>query len=130
MSDTNKLFEFDLDRKLNSRLKFQPNFLAWLPNTEDHSLSAIFVIYSIFRYRNQISFFSNKVYFIIFFFSILVTMDIFDLVDIQRVKHPNVNKYSYESKTLKVRSRIDFFLISQKFNQICPESWHPSFDCT
>ena len=26
--------------------------------------------------------------------SILVTMDIFDLVDIQRVKHPNVNKYS------------------------------------
>ena len=31
VSDTNKLFKFDLDRKLNSWLKFQPNFLAWLP---------------------------------------------------------------------------------------------------
>ena len=42
---------------------------------------------------------------------ILVTMDIFDLVDIQRVKHPNINKYSYVSKALKMRSRIDFFLV-------------------
>ena len=31
MSDSNKLFKFDLDRKLNSSLKFQPNFLTWLP---------------------------------------------------------------------------------------------------
>ena len=37
----------------------------------------------------------------------------FDLVDIQRVKHPNVNKYSYVSKALNVKSRIDFFLIAK-----------------
>lgn len=29
--------------------------------------------------------------------SILITMDMFDLTDIQKVKHPNENKYSYES---------------------------------
>ena len=29
---------------------------------------------------------------------ILTTMDIFDLVDIQRVKHPNINKYSYKNQ--------------------------------
>ena len=33
---------------------------------------------------------------------ILITMDIKDLVDIQRVKHPNINKYSYESKATKM----------------------------
>ena len=36
-------------------------------------------------------------------------MDIFDLIDIQKVKHPKLRKYSYESKALKVKSRIDFF---------------------
>ena len=40
---------------------------------------------------------------------ILTTMDIFDLIDIQRVKHPKLHKYSYESNALKVKSRIDFF---------------------
>ena len=45
---------------------------------------------------------------------ILITMEMFDLVDIQRVKHPNVNKYSYVSKALNVKSRIDFFLIANK----------------
>ena len=40
---------------------------------------------------------------------VLTTMDIFDLIDIQRVKHPRLRKYSYESKALKVKSRIDFF---------------------
>ena len=45
--------------------------------------------------------------------SILITMEMFDLVDIQRVKHPNVNKYSYVSKALNVKSRIDFFLIAK-----------------
>ena len=66
MSDTNKLFKFDLDRKLNSRLKFQPNFLTWLlygtENRKDHSLPAIFVINSIFSNRNQIRLSSSKVY--------------------------------------------------------------------
>ena len=40
---------------------------------------------------------------------VLTTMDILGLVDIQRVKHPKLCKYSYESKTPKVKSRIDFF---------------------
>ena len=40
---------------------------------------------------------------------ILETMDIFDLVDIQRSKHPKLRKYSYESRSLGVKSRIDFF---------------------
>ena len=48
---------------------------------------------------------------------ILISMDIFDLVDIQRVKHPNINKYSYESKALKMRSRIDFFLIAKNLTK-------------
>ena len=59
--------------------------------------------------------------------SILVTMDIFDLVDIQRVKYPNVNKYSYESKALKVRSRIDFFLIAKNLTKYVQKvDIHPS----
>ena len=65
VSDTNKLFKFDLDRNLNSWLKFQPNFLASLQyeKRKEHSLSAIFVyIYSIFSNRNQISLSSSKVY--------------------------------------------------------------------
>lgn len=40
-------------------------------------------------------------------------MDTLDLVDIQRTRYPNVNKFSYRSKTLGVKSRIDFFLISK-----------------
>ena len=41
---------------------------------------------------------------------ILTTMDAFDLVDIQRLRHPRLRKYSYESKSLKLKSRIEFFL--------------------
>ena len=65
VSDTNKLSKFDLDRKQNSWLKFQPNFLAWLPYgkiEKDHSLPAIFVIYFIFSNRNQRSLSSSKFY--------------------------------------------------------------------
>ena len=36
-------------------------------------------------------------------------MDTLDLVDIQRTCYPNVNEFSYRSKTLGVKSRIDFF---------------------
>ena len=42
-----------------------------------------------------------------------ITIDTLDLVDIQRTRYPNVNKFSYWSKTLGVKSRIDFFLISK-----------------
>ena len=37
------------------------------------------------------------------------TMEMFDLVDIQRVHHPKLGKSTYESNFLKVKSRIDFF---------------------
>ena len=47
----------------------------------------------------------------------LTTMDIFDLVDIQRVKHLTINKYYYKSKALKMRSRIDFFLIAKNLTK-------------
>lgn len=41
----------------------------------------------------------------------------FDLIDIQRMKQPNINKYSYESKPLKMKSRIDYFLIAKHLSQ-------------
>ena len=49
--------------------------------------------------------------------SVLITMDIFDLLDIQRIRHPNVNKISYTSKALKMKSRIDFFLIAKNVSK-------------
>ena len=55
-----------------------------------------------------------------------ITMEMFDLVDIQRVRHPKLRKFTYESKFLKVKSRIDFFLIAKnltlsvKNTEICP----------
>ena len=45
-------------------------------------------------------------------------MDILDLVDIQRERHPKLRKYSYESKALKMKSRIDFFFGRQKLDTI------------
>ena len=46
------------DRKLNPWLKFEPIFLTWLPNGKiektTNSVSAIYLIYSIFSNRNQI----------------------------------------------------------------------------
>ena len=44
-------------------------------------------------------------------------MDAFDLVDIQRLRHPRLRKYSYESKVLKLKSRIDFFLVAKNLTQ-------------
>ena len=44
---------------------------------------------------------------------IAATMDMFDFVDIQRVRHPKLQKFTYESKSLKVKSRIDFFLVAK-----------------
>ena len=44
-------------------------------------------------------------------------MDMFDLIDVQITKHPNVNKYSYESKPLKMKSRIDYFLMAKHLTQ-------------
>ena len=48
---------------------------------------------------------------------LLVTMEIFDLVDIQRVRHPNLKVYSYVSKALNIKSRLDFFLIAKNLSK-------------
>ena len=58
---------------------------------------------------------------------ILVTLDAFDLVDIQRLRHPRLQKYSSESKALKVKSRIDFFLVAKNLTPYVKKSEiHPS----
>ena len=40
-------------------------------------------------------------------------METFDLIDIYRTRHPNLQLFSYESKSLQVKSRIDFFLVAK-----------------
>ena len=37
-----------------------------------------------------------------------------NMIDIYRVLHPNTTTYTYESKSLKLKSRIDFFLIAKQ----------------
>ena len=54
--------------------------------------------------------------------AILITMDVFDLIDIQREKYPNVNKYSYLSKALDVKSRIDFLLVAKNLTKYVKKS--------
>ena len=44
---------------------------------------------------------------------LLTTMETFDLIDIYKTRHPNSQHFSYESKCLQVRSRIDFFLVAK-----------------
>ena len=53
---------------------------------------------------------------------ILTTMDAFDLVDIQRLRHPRLQKYSYESKSVNLKSRIDFFLLAKNLTQYVKKS--------
>ena len=53
---------------------------------------------------------------------LLTTMEAFDLVDIQRVRHPQLRKYSYVSKALKLKSRIDFFLVAQNLTRFLKKS--------
>ena len=40
-------------------------------------------------------------------------MEEINLIDVYRQLHPTTKSFTYESKPLKVRSRIDFFLISR-----------------
>ena len=44
--------------------------------------------------------------------SIIDLMEELDLVDIYRKLHPNTKAFTYESKSLKLKSRIDYFLFS------------------
>ena len=53
---------------------------------------------------------------------ILTTMDAFDLLGIQRLRHPRLRKYSYESKSLKLKSRIHFFLVTKNLTQYVKKS--------
>ena len=46
---------------------------------------------------------------------ISTTMEMLDLVDIQRVRHPKLRKLTFESKSLELKSRIDFFLMARTF---------------
>jgi len=55
---------------------------------------------------------------------ILITMNMLDLVDIQKERHPNVNKFSYSSKALNLKSKINFFLLAKKLKK-CLKSRHP-----
>ena len=48
MSKTNKHFRLELDRKLNPWLKFEPNFLTWLPNGKSKRPQFISVLFSLF----------------------------------------------------------------------------------
>ena len=43
----------------------------------------------------------------------MTMMEEFDLVDVFRAKNPNKKSYMYESKALKLYSRLDFFLLPQ-----------------
>ena len=43
---------------------------------------------------------------------ILMMIEMFDLIDVQRKCHTNLKKFSYFSKALGVRSRIVYFLIT------------------
>ena len=45
--------------------------------------------------------------------NLMAIMDDIGLIDVFRKLHPNERSFTYESKSLKVRSRIDFFLVSK-----------------
>ena len=42
---------------------------------------------------------------------LMTTMDMFDLIDIQRIRHPQLCKFTYASKAIGMKSRINFFLL-------------------
>ena len=48
--------------------------------------------------------------------SLVYFMEAANVIDIYRKIHPKNKTYTYESKSLKLKSRIDFFLISGKFH--------------
>ena len=48
---------------------------------------------------------------------LVTTMDMFDLIDIQRVRHPKLCKFTYESKALGMKSRIDYFLLAKNLTK-------------
>ena len=53
---------------------------------------------------------------------IMTTMEMFDLVDIQRIRHPKLRKFTNESKSLKLKSRVDFFLTAKTLSGVAKNS--------
>ena len=50
--------------------------------------------------------------------NLLITiMNMFDLIDIQRARHPKLRKFTYESKAIGMKSRIDYFLLSKNLTK-------------
>ena len=45
--------------------------------------------------------------------SVINLMEELGLIDVYRLKHPKTKAFTHESKPLKLKSRIDFFLISR-----------------
>ena len=48
---------------------------------------------------------------------IISVMEEMDFIDIFRRQNPHTKSFSYESKFLKVKSRIDYFLIAEHLTQ-------------
>ena len=48
---------------------------------------------------------------------VLTTMDMFDLINIQRARHPKLCKFTYESKAKGMKSRMDFFLMAKNLTK-------------
>ena len=44
---------------------------------------------------------------------LMTPMDIFNLIDIQRIHHPKLCKFTYASKAIGMKSRIDFFHLAK-----------------
>ena len=52
----------------------------------------------------------------------LIIINTFAIDDIQRLLHPGMQNYTYELKSLKVRSRMDFFLVAKNVTQFVKKS--------
>ena len=48
---------------------------------------------------------------------VITSMDMFDLIDIQRARQPKLCKFTYESKAKGMKSRIDFFLMAKNLTK-------------
>ena len=48
---------------------------------------------------------------------LMTTLDMFDLIDIQRIRHPKLCKFTYASKAIRMKSRIDFFLLAKNLTK-------------
>ena len=59
---------------------------------------------------------------------VLISMEMFNLIDEQRAQHPNTNIYAYFSNSLWVKSTIDFLLVAK--NTVRKKSRCTNFCCS